>query len=194
MSWAKGRVLLELEVFIAYRGEIGLTVHDRHMTSEPNRTDTTDGLSALSPQLERVAELLGVKSVLVMRSEPGSMVVAGTAGEATKHYTVGAAGKKAGDDGSRAPLYCERIVDTNDDLFVRDSRTDQTFAGNEDEVEFGLHNYLGLAVHDPAGKVVGTVCVLDDKVRDYSDEQRHELETLRGAVEDIVSRDDSALG
>ena len=163
------------------------------MASEPNRTDTTDGLAALSPQLEKVAELLGVKSVLVMRSEPDSMVVAATAGEATKHYTVGAAGQKAGGDTSRAPLYCERIVDTNQDLFVRDSREDQTFAGNEDEVQFGLHNYLGLAVHDPAGKVVGTVCVLDDAARDYSTEQRRELEALRSAVEDAVSRDDGAL-
>src|ERR1700712_88028 len=98
------------------------------MISEPHRTDTTDGLAALSPQLDEVAELLGVKSVLVMRSEPDSMVVAATAGEATKHYNVGGAGKKAGDDASRVPLYCERIVDTNDDLFVRDSRKDQTFA------------------------------------------------------------------
>ncbi|GLP74744.1 hypothetical protein TUM20983_18540 [Mycobacterium antarcticum] len=163
------------------------------MVSEPNRTDTTDGLAALSPQMEKVAELLGVKSVLVMRSEPDSMVVAATAGEATKHYTVGGAGKKAGSDASRVPLYCERIVDTNQDLFVRDSREDQTFAGNEDEVEFGLHNYLGLAVHDPAGNVVGTVCVLDDAARDYSAEQRRELETLRSAVEDVVSRDDTAL-
>lgn len=30
------------------------------------------------------------------------------------------------------------------DLFVRDSRDDATFAGNEDETEFGLHNYLGI--------------------------------------------------
>ncbi|OPX10972.1 GAF domain-containing protein [Mycobacterium sp. AT1] len=164
------------------------------MTSEPHRTDTTDGLAALTPELERVAELLGVKSLLVMRSEPDSMVVAATAGEATKHYTVGAAGKKAGGDDSRVPLYCERIVDTDADLFVRDSRADETFAGNEDEKEFGLHNYLGLAVHDPAGNVVGTVCVLDDTARDYSDEQRRELEQLRGAVETVVSRDDTALG
>ncbi|MEU0495961.1 GAF domain-containing protein [Mycobacterium sp. NPDC006124] len=163
------------------------------MTSEPHRTDTTDGLAALSPELERVAERLGVKSVLVMRSEPDSMVVAATAGEATKHYTVGAAGKKAGDDASRVPLYCERIVDTDADLFVRDSRADETFAGNEDEKEFGLHNYLGLAVHDSDGKVVGTVCVLDDEARDYTEEQRGELERLRGAVESIVGKDGTAL-
>jgi len=164
------------------------------MTSEPHRTDTTDGLAALSADLERVAQKLGVKSVLVMRSEPDSMVVAATAGEATKHYTVGAAGKKAGDDAGRVPLYCERIVDTDADLFVRDSRADETFAGNEDEKEFGLHNYLGLAVHDAAGKVVGTVCVLDDEARDYTEEQRGELERLRGAVETIVAEDGTALG
>lgn len=168
--------------------------HHRHMTSEPHRTDTTAGLAALAPQLEKVAERLGVKSVLVMRSEPGSMVVAATAGAGTEHYTVGAAGTKAGDDASRVPLYCERIVDSGEDLFVRDSRADQTFAGNEDEVEFGLHNYLGLAVHDPAGNVVGTVCVLDDAARDYTTEQRSELEKLRGEVESVISGDGTALG
>jgi signal transduction protein with GAF and PtsI domain len=164
------------------------------MTSEPHRTGTTAGLSALSPRLEQVAERLGVKSVLVMRSEPDSMVVAATAGAGTEHYAVGGAGKKAGDDQSRVPLYCERIVDTAESLFVRDSRQDPTFAGNEDEVEFGMHNYLGLPVHDPAGNVVGTVCVLDDAARDYSEEQRGELEKLRSDVESAISADPSALG
>jgi len=164
------------------------------MTSEPHRTDTTSALAPLASQLEQVAERLGVKSVLVMRSEPDSMVVAATAGAGTEHYTVGGAGKKAGDDQSRAPLYCERIVDTAESLFVRDSRQDPTFAGNADEVEFGLHNYLGLPVHDPAGNVVGTVCVLDDAARNYSEEQRGELEKLRSDVEQIVRQDPAALG
>jgi GAF domain-containing protein len=147
----------------------------------------------LASRLEQVADQLGVKSVLVMRSEPDSMVVAATAGEATKHYTVGAAGKKAGNDDSRVPLYCENVVNADADLFVRDSRDDATFAGNEDETEFGLHNYLGLAVHDAEGTVVGTVCVLDDSARDYTDEQRAELARLRGEVEEIVRRDGTAL-
>ena len=160
---------------------------------EPNHTNTTTGLSDLTPQLERIAESLGVKSVLVMRSEKDSMVVAATAGEATKHYTVGAAGKKAGNDPNRVPLYCERIVDTDKDLFVRDSRQDKTFSGNEDEAEFGLYNYLGRAIHDSTGKVVGTVCVLDDKARDYTTEQQAELDGLRKTVEVTISTDQSAL-
>jgi GAF domain-containing protein len=163
-------------------------------TPPPHHTDTTSALAPLASRLEQVADKLGVKSVLVMRSEPDSMVVAATAGEATKHYTVGAAGKKAGDDDSRVPLYCENVVNADADLFVRDSRDDATFAGNEDETEFGLHNYLGLAVHDADGTVVGTVCVLDDSARDYTDEQRAELDRLRGEVEQIVRRDGTALG
>jgi len=41
---------------------------------------------------------------------------------------------------------------------------------------------------------VGTVCVLDDTARDYSDDDRRELEELRAQVEQIVARDDTALG
>ncbi|MDF2823350.1 MAG: histidine kinase, partial [Mycobacterium sp.] len=112
------------------------------MTDEPKpATDTTPGLSGLSADLDALVQKLGVKSVLVMRSEPESMVVAATAGDASKNYTVGAAGKKAGDS-DRVPLYCERVVNTDTPLFVRDSRADEIFAGNEDEEQFGLHNYL----------------------------------------------------
>lgn len=128
-----------------------------------------------------------------MRSDPDSMVVAATAGEATNHYAVGAAGKALSDSGS-IPLYRERVVYNDATLFVRDSRQDATFAGNEDEVEFGLHNYLGLAVHDGAGNVVGTVCALDDSVRDYTDGDLVQLDGLRGEVEKIVREDASALG
>lgn len=160
----------------------------------PNRPDSTSALAPVVPKLTDLAERLGVKSVLVMRSDPDRMVVAATAGAATEHYTVGAAGAKAGTDDGRVPLYCQRVVDSDHELFVRDSREHETFAGNEDETEFGLFNYLGLAVHDAGGNVVGTVCVLDDKARDYTDAQRQELETLRAEVEDIVATQGDALG
>lgn len=114
--------------------------------------ETNPQLAALAPRLDEVARLLGVRSVLVMRSEPGAMAVAATAGEAAVHYAVGSVGKKAGDDQDRVPLYCERVVDTGDEVFVRDSRVDKLFAGNEDEIEFGLTNYLGLPVLSRASR------------------------------------------
>lgn len=156
--------------------------------------ETNPQLAALAPRLDEVARLLGVRSVLVMRSEPGAMVVAATTGEAAEHYAVGSVGKKAGDDQGRVPLYCERVVDTGDEVFVRDSRVDTRFAGNEDEIEFGLTNYLGLPVHNSAGDVVGTVCVLDDVAREYTPAEREELAGLRAQVETIVRADGAALG
>jgi GAF domain-containing protein len=168
---------------------------DSDQTGRPAAgTDSTPGLAGIAPQLEALAQQLGVKSVLVMRSEPDSMVVAATAGDAARHYTVGAAGEKAGDDDARAPLYCERVVNTDDALYVRDSRSDATFAGNEDEVQFGLNNYFGLAVHNHDGTVAGTVCVLDDHPRDYTDEQRQALDRVRSDVESVLRHDATALG
>jgi GAF domain-containing protein len=168
----------------------------------PNRTppneqatvqESTPGMQSLTPALETIAEKLGVKSVLIMRSDPSSMVVAATAGPASAHYRVGDVGQKAGDATGRVPLYCERVVDGGETLFVRDSRTDATFAGNEDETAFGLSNYLGLPVRNPDGTVVGTVCLLDDHSRDYDAAARHELDALRGSVEAILRSDAAAL-
>ncbi|MGE0214600.1 GAF domain-containing protein [Mycolicibacterium sp.] len=164
------------------------------MTDDAPRTDSTPGLAGLTSDFDALVDRLGVKSVLVMRSEPDTMVVAATAGDAAKHYTVGAAGKKALDDSERVPLYCEHVVDSDSALFVEDSREHPKFAGNEDEVEFGLHNYLGLAVHGPDGAVVGTVCVLDDHARDYAEGDVAALEALRDKVEGVLREDGSALG
>jgi GAF domain-containing protein len=115
---------------------------------------TTPGLQSLAATLEAIAEKLGVKSVLIMRSDPSSMVVAATAGEASVHYPVGGVGQKAGDATDRVPLYCERVVDSGETLFVRDSRADEILAGNEDETAFGLSNYLGVPVRNPDGTVL----------------------------------------
>ncbi len=159
----------------------------------PGPTATAVGLESVGPRLESLAEKLGVKSVLVMRSDHHDMVVAATAGPATVHYGVGDSGPKAGGDATQVPLYCERVVDSGQSTFVRDSREDQTFAGNADETEFGLVNYFGVPIRDRDGRVVGTVCVLDDHARDYDDEARSELAQLRNDVEFIVRRDGSAL-
>jgi hypothetical protein len=172
-----------------------MTTPDRTPPYEQAATgqESAPGMQSLTPALEAIAEKLGVKSVLIMRSGPTSMVVAATAGPASAHYRVGDVGQKAGDATDRVPLYCERVVDSGETLFVRDSRTDATFAGNEDETTFGLSNYLGLPVRNPDGTVVGTVCLLDDHSRDYDAAARDELDALRSSVEAMLRGDATAL-
>ena len=53
-----------------------MTEHDDAAAS--HRPDATEGLASVAPGLEELAQQLNVKSVLVMRSEPDSMVVAAT--------------------------------------------------------------------------------------------------------------------
>lgn len=163
------------------------------MGSMGEPSETTPGLQPLSRALEDVARRLKVKSVLVMRSEPDAMVVAASAGEAVEHYHVGDAGQKARASRDRVPLYCERVVDSDEGLFVPDSRQHEVFSGNEDEVNFGLVNYLGVPVHDDEGTVVGTVCVLDDHPREYTDDDHDELRRLRSDVEILVRTDRAVL-
>ena len=55
-----------------------MTEHDDAAAS--HRPDATEGLASVAPGLEELAQQLNVKSVLVMRSEADSMVVAGTGG------------------------------------------------------------------------------------------------------------------
>ncbi|ORV17979.1 histidine kinase [Mycolicibacterium canariasense] len=163
------------------------------MTRTPGTADSTPGLTSITSRMSELAQTLGVKSCLVMRSDPGSMVVAATAGAGADFYRVGDAGQKAATGDAEVPLYCERVVDTGDAVFIRDSRDDEAFAGNADEVEFGLTNYFGLPVRNTEGQVVGTVCVLDDSAHDYDDRAKHELEMLRSGVEAIIAQDPSAL-
>ncbi|WP_069162496.1 GAF domain-containing protein [Nocardia altamirensis] len=150
-------------------------------------SDSSARFRPLESLLEQTAAALGVQSVLVMRSTPTHMAVEATAGAAQGHYPVGGEGKKGAAFTEAQELYCERVVDTDAELFVRDSRTDPDFSGNEDEVEFGLVNYLGLAVHNPDGSVFGTVCVLDARARDYTPEQRAQLAELRTAAEHALA-------
>lgn len=170
-----------------------LAAVDRLVNGPVPMTATTPGLASVTSRMEAMADKLGVESVLVMRSDRGAMVVAATAGPASSFYQVGAAGQKAGAKPDRVPLYCERVVDGGEAIFVRDSRLDGTFAGNGDEVEFGLSNYLGMPVHGPNGEVVGTVCVLDDHSRDYDEDALRELDALRAEVEALIADNPSAL-
>ncbi|WP_433663810.1 GAF domain-containing protein [Nocardia sp. CA-128927] len=150
-------------------------------------SDSSAQFRPIESLLAQTAADLDVRSVLVMRSTPTHMAVEATAGAAEVHYTVGAEGKKGAAFADAQELYCERVVDNDAELFVRDSRADPDFAGNEDEVEFGLVNYLGLALHNPDGSVYGTVCVLDDQTRDYTPEERARLAELRTAAEQALA-------
>lgn len=147
----------------------------------------TEGIfSNLTDELDKLAEELGVESVLIMKSTDTHMRVAGSAGPQEDTYKIGAEGKKGSAFEEAHELYCERVVDRQEPLFVRDSRNEAEWSGNEDEVEFGLFNYLGYPLKDADGSIYGTVCVLDNEARDYSEEERRKVEALRDRAQNLL--------
>lgn len=143
--------------------------------------------SALRQEIDALAEQLGVSSILIMRSLPQHMQVEASGGRLEQTYPVGAQGRKSTLAPNGQALYCEQVVNTDGALYVADSRLEADWAGNEDEVEFGLSNYLGLPVHSPDGQVYGTVCALHDSAKRYSAEEQQALEALRLKVEAILA-------
>jgi GAF domain-containing protein len=148
--------------------------------------DASETFESLADKLDAVAQQVGVESVLIMRSTPTHMKVEATGGPAEAIYQVGAEGKKGGAFEEAHELYCERVVNTDNPLFVKDSALEPEWNGNEDQVEFGLGNYLGYPIHDAEGKVFGTVCVLHNQARAYSSEEKAIIESLRDEAEKVL--------
>ncbi|QJI38279.1 GAF domain-containing protein [Pseudomonas sp. ADAK13] len=143
---------------------------------------------SLREDIDALAKQLGVSSVLVMRSLPQHMQVEASGGHHEDTYPIGAQGKKSSLAHNGQALYCERVVDTDQPLYVKDSRLEADWAGNEDEVEFGLSNYLGYPVRGPDGEVYGTVCALHEEAKEYSAEERAALDEFRNKVELAIKR------
>ena len=148
---------------------------ERVSTPKPHRTDTHGGLA---PVADRPDEAGGPPRRQVGPGHaigPGAMVVAATAGEATRHYTVGAAGRRPATTKRGCRCYCERVVDADAPLFVRDLGVDGPSPATRTRRSSACSTTWASPCTIPTARSVGTVCVLDDRARDYTDAERAEL-------------------
>jgi serine phosphatase RsbU (regulator of sigma subunit) len=79
--------------------------------------------------------------------------------------------------------FCRLVVDTGEPLVVTDARTDPRTAGNPAIETLGVLGYAGCPVVDGAGRVLGTVCVLDTAPHDWVAEELAEVQ----AAADVCS-------
>lgn len=83
-------------------------------------------------------------------------------------------------EASGTPLeysYCQHAVRSRDMLAIDDARTDPRVADSP-MVQEGVLSYLGVPLTSSRGHVVGTLCVLGDSPRTFSDEDRRALRDL----------------
>ena len=142
----------------------------------------------LQEKIDEIASESGLKSILVMKSHPKEMEVVLSGGKEGKEiYHAKDKGKKSVHSQGKHPLYCEKVVNTNQVLEVQDASINEEWENNEDLVEFGLGTYLGIPI-EQNGEVVGTVCALHDERFDFDKENQSVLDQLKEVKEEIENQ------
>ena len=108
-----------------------------------------------------MAEVLEVPAGLIMRVHPAEIEVFVRSDNPENVYEAHETAPLNGE------LYCERVMDTRDELLVPDARKDPEWDHNPD-IELGMICYLGLPLAWPDGELFGTICVLDVKENHFS--------------------------
>lgn len=78
------------------------------------------------------------------------------------------------------------IVQDGTTMAIDDIREDPRFADNEMLQRADIVSYLGAKLVTPDGHAIGSLCVYDDEVREFSPDERAYLDTLAALVVEIL--------
>ncbi len=139
--------------------------------------------------LNLIADVIQVPAALIMRVHATEIEVFVKSNNDGNVYEAG----------ERAPLdtglYCETVMDTQDELLVPNALKDPDWDQNPD-IELGMISYCGLPLTWPSGEVFGTICVLDAKENPYSETYRKLIARFRDSIQlslnDIYARSQEA--
>ncbi|WP_368206289.1 ATP-binding protein [Aeromonas sp. s5] len=123
-----------------------------------------------------MAELFHVPAGLIMRVHPREIEVFITSQTPDNCYPAGA--HEHLDSG----LYCERVMDTRQELLVPNALKDPEWQHNPD-IKVGMISYCGLPLCWPDGRLFGTICVLSWEENDYGGLYRQLLLQFRDSVQ-----------
>jgi hypothetical protein len=80
--------------------------------------------------------------------------------------------------------FCQHAVARREPLVVDDAREHPILKDNPAVLEMGAIAYAGVPLIDPAGQALGTLCVLDNRPRQWSS---HQVELLADLAESVMS-------
>lgn len=79
-------------------------------------------------------------------------------------------------------LYCEWVIRQGTILLVQDASRSAEWKNNPD-MKLGMRCYMGFPIKLPNGNCFGTICILDDKQNDFSDDMIELMEKMRDLIE-----------
>lgn len=127
--------------------------------------------------LNLLARIERVKLALIMRISGEELEVFMSSKTQDNPYKVGQKERYI-DSG----LYCERVIRQGNMLLVPDASKSIEWRNNPD-MKYGLKCYMGFPIKLPNGNCYGTICTLDDKQNDFSDDMIEFMEKMRDLIE-----------
>lgn len=81
---------------------------------------------------------------------------------------------------------CGHVVASDEPLFVEDLARDRRFAGNPLLKERGLRFYAGTPLRAPDGMPIGSLCLLDTKPRQFSEQEKRLLQEYADEIMEVL--------
>ncbi|MEA5026709.1 MAG: GGDEF domain-containing protein [Erysipelotrichaceae bacterium] len=132
------------------------------LKNETNLEIPPEQLKSWQSVVDLIATIGGARAGLIMRLQQNEIAPIAVSQTAGNPYRVGTREVLF-----NSGLYCERVIGENQMLFVPDARKTETWKNNPD-IANNMICYLGFPIHLPNGGIFGTICILDDKMNQFS--------------------------
>lgn len=126
--------------------------------------------------VDLLAQITQVPAALIMRVHTNYLEVFSTSSSENNPY------KKGDTEILGNGLYCESVMESQQQLVVPNALADPKWKNNPD-VELGLVSYCGIPLLWPNGELFGTICILDSKENHYTPTYIKLLESFRISIE-----------
>jgi GAF domain-containing protein len=104
--------------------------------------------------------------------------------DAGRQWFKSTCGLQGVDETSRELGFCSHAIFEPDVMIVRDATKDARFSDNPFVTgDFGLRFYAGTVLHGPAGKPIGTLCLVDTAPRNFEARQAGQLKKFGALVQ-----------
>lgn len=84
---------------------------------------------------------------------------------------------------SDSNIFCRKIVETRQELYVREATADPEWDTNPEVSQDGFNSYLGFPIFWPDGVPFGTICVMDFNVTQYDETYLQLIRQFRDLVQ-----------
>jgi GAF domain-containing protein len=127
--------------------------------------------------LDAIASVMAVPVALLMSIDHEDIEVFLSSKTESNPYSVGDREHLQG-----SGLYCERVINTRQALFVPNALADPEWANNPD-IKLNMISYLGYPIRHGDGRPFGTICVLDREEIRHTRAHEVVMESMRGLIE-----------